>query len=94
MQPGVRFTAFEVVEICIVGICFLLEANVEICFMMVSIFQEVEQIMQKVDDVKRQDKQFLLLPEMYRFMVNDHRICHEAFVPEKHKGVQSHRIGG
>ncbi len=94
MHPGERLTAFKVAEIRIVRICFLLEADVEICFPMISKSEEVNHIMQNVDDVKRENKQFLLLPEMDAFMVNDDRISHQAFVSKKHKGVQGHRIGG
>lgn len=94
LHPGERLTALKVAEVRVVRICFLLEADVEICFPMISIFEEVDHVMQKVDDVERQNKQFLLLPEMDAFMVNDDRICHQAFVSKKHKGVQGHRIGG
>lgn len=57
-------------------ISFLLEANVEVCFLVISIFQQIDKIMQKVDDVKRQNKQLLLLFEMYGFMVDDDPIRH------------------
>jgi hypothetical protein len=71
MDPGIRFSLMEIVEILVVCVSLELKAYMEICLMVIFVLEPIQQVMEQVQEVKRQDQQFQLLPEMNFFMIND-----------------------
>ncbi len=63
----------QVILICLVLVCFFLETYSQISLESISVFYKINQKLYAIPDIKSQQQQFNLLPEMYFFVVNIHR---------------------
>ena len=63
------FPMFEVGEVVLMLVCFLLEADVLVCLHAVTVFDEEDEPLEEVPDEEGQVEQFLLLCGMDKFVV-------------------------
>jgi hypothetical protein len=70
------------------GIGFLLKADLPVGLEVTSAFEPTYPILQQVAEVKRNDQQLSLLPEMDVFMIDQYWIFPISSIPDKDKGIK------
>lgn len=71
----------------VTGIGFFLKGNIKISPVMISIPDEVDQVIEQIQDIKRNNQQFDLLAQVYLFMVNQGPIMFLMFMLDKDKRI-------
>lgn len=69
---------------------FLFKNNIPVCFVVISIANEIDQIIPCVQKIEGEHQQFQLLPDMYLFMIQKYRVCPESLINQnKRKNCNS-----
>lgn len=69
---------------------FLFKNNIPVCCVVISIANEINQIIPQVQKIKGEYKQFQLLTDVYLFMIQKYDVCPESLINQnKRKNCNS-----
>jgi hypothetical protein len=83
---GKPLPLLQILKIHIIGICFTLKNNVQICGMMVGIDKPVTKVIKQVKYVKWYNQHFNLLSVMNAFVVHHYHIFSKYFISKNDEG--------
>lgn len=69
---------------------FLFKNNIPVCFVVISIANEIDQIISCIQKIEGEHKQFQLLTDVYLFMIQKYDVCPESLINQnKRKNCNS-----
>lgn len=79
---------FYIAHIGFIGVCLTFKADVQVGGFLVFVFEVAHAVFNNIPDIKGQDKQLCLLPQVYALMVKQHGVGSQRFIPYKYKREQ------
>lgn len=71
---------------------FAFKANVEVCLMMVPVFEQIEQIVAQVQNIEGQNQKLFLLLQMYFFVIYQYFVIFVGFMLNQYERIQSNAL--
>lgn len=82
-EPGPYPSSSEVIEVHFLGIGLAFEDNVPVCTVMSPVAEDIDTIIEEIKKIKRDNKHFELLAEMYTLVIHQGFIVNQISLPEE-----------
>lgn len=89
-QKRPKLSFFQVIHISFVGVSFSLVVHLPISRIMVSILDPVEQVIDEIKQIKRNDEHLELLAEMNELMIDEYWVELKTKLSNQNKGKKRH----